>query len=297
MLKKLGTLVGVTLIVNLLLASIATLFPVEFLKPENLVEGPKIFHTIHLGNFNIQINQTIVNTWTLMVIISLILYLGTRKLSVHNPGRFQVILEEYYRFIENTFLANYRSYKKTFMPLFSALFAFILFANLSVFLFPYVMMIERSATGAIAISPFFRPATADINTTVGLALLITMLFIACGIVSNGFFGYLKTFTKPFAFMLPINIIGEFAKPINISMRLFGNMFAGIVIMGLLYGISINNILPQWTGNILKGSFSFSVGWPAVLQLYFDLFVGVIQAYVFTVLSSVYVEQALINEED
>ncbi|WP_231501471.1 F0F1 ATP synthase subunit A [Oceanivirga salmonicida] len=296
MLKKIGILFGITLVVNFALAIITTVFPIEFIKPESIIEGAKIFYTLHVANFNIYINQTVVNTWVLMVLITTILYFGTKKLSIHNPSTIQLILEEYYRFIETQFLANYRKYKRTFMPMFSALFSFILFANLSVFLFPFVMMIERH-NGHISVVPFFRPATADINTTLGLALVVTVVFVGCGIKREGVLGVLRSLCKPFIFMFPINLIGELAKPINISMRLLGNMFAGIVIVGLLYSISFDNVLSSWTNNLLKGSFSFAVGWPAILQLYLDLFIGTLQAFVFTILSSVYVEQALIGDEE
>ena len=85
-------------------------------------------------------------------------------------------------------------------------------------------------------------------------------------------------------MLPINIVGEISKPLNTSMRLFGNMFAGLIIVGLLY-------------SLVRGQFSFSIGWAGILQLYFDGFVGMIQAFVFTVLSSVYVGEVLGEETE
>ena len=231
-----------------------------------------------------------------MILAIIILVLGTRNLSVDNPKGFQLLLEEYYKFIENTFLANYRDYKKRFIPFFSALFAFILLSNLSVFLFPFIMMYEKEGN-MLVIKPFFRTATADINTTLGLAIIVTVLFVTCWVKRIGIIGIFKELCHPFFIMLPINIIGELAKPINISMRLFGNMFAGLVIIGLLYGISFNNVLSTWTFHLLKGSFSFAVAWPAALQLYLDLFIGILQAFVFTVLSSVYVEQTLIGDEE
>ena len=297
--KKVGKAILIfivaTLIINFILALFSTFLPISFLKPAELIEAPKVFAKIHIANHVLLINQTIVNTWVLMVLTIVILLLGTRNLSLDKPKGFQLILEEYYKFIEKTFLANYKQYKAKFIPLFSALFAFILFANLSVFLFPFIFMVNKEG-GTYFVRPFFRTATADINTTLGLAIIVTVLFVTCWIKRQGLLGVFKELCHPFVIMLPINLIGECAKPINISMRLFGNMFAGLVIMALLYGISVNNVLSTWTFNLLKGSFSFSVLWPAVLQLYLDLFIGILQAFVFTVLSSVYVEQALIGEE-
>ena len=111
------------------------------------------------------------------------------------------------------------------------------------------------------------------NTTIGLALIVTTLFISINIKNNGVFGYLKGFADPTPVMLPLNVVGEFAKPLNISMRLFGNMFAGMVIMGLIY-----MAVPYFV--------------PAALHLYFDLFAGLVQSFVFVTLSMVYVQGSI-----
>lgn len=102
---------------------------------------------------------------------------------------------------------------------------------------------------------------------------------------------------PAWFMLPINIVGEISKILNTSMRLFGNMLAGLVIGGLLYSLVGRGLIQSWTHNALQGSFSFSVGWPMLIQLYLDGFVGIIQAFVFTMLSSVYVGEVLGEEAE
>ena len=103
------------------------------------------------------------------------------------------------------------------------------------------------------------------------------LFISVSIKNNGIFGYLKGFVEPNPVMLPLNIIGELAKPLNISMRLFGNMFAGMVIMGLVY-MAVPFVIP------------------AALHLYFDLFSGLVQSFVFVTLSLVYVQGSIGDAE-
>lgn len=285
--KVIGILVFITAIVNIILAIIAKLLPVKFEIPSSLIDPPHVFYNLNIGKYVIPINQTVVNTWVIMIMITLVLYFGTRKLSVENPGTIQVLLEELYNFIDGYILANFRGYKKRFLPFFTAMFSMLLLANLSLFLFPFVVMVTKQ-DGAYIVKPFFRPATADINTTVGLALVVFVLFISCAIIKSGIKGFFKELCQPFIFMLPLNIISELAKPINISMRLFGNMFAGLIMGALLYGISIS---------FLKESFSLSVAWPVAIQLYLDLFVGVIQAFIFTVLASVYVQQSLIKDEE
>ena len=81
------------------------------------------------------------------------------------------------------------------------------------------------------------------------------------------------------------------------MRLFGNMLAGLVIVGLLYSLVGHQLFQTVTNNLLKGNFSFAVGWTIILQLYLDLFIGIVQAFVFTVLSSVYIGEGLGEEEE
>ena len=300
--KKIGFLgwIGIIflmgLIVNIGLALISTFLPVAFQKPEGIIEAPEVFFSIPLGHYVLNINQTVANTWAVMAVIIVILILGTRNLSIDNPSFFQLVLEEYYNFINNQFLEGFGKYKGTFMGFFSAMFSMILLLNISMFLFPFVVMWKHTENGLL-IKPFFRTATADMNTTVGIAIVVFIIFIGAAIYRMGFMGLMKELCQPFIFMFPINVVGEFAKPINISMRLFGNMFAGLVIMSLVYGLVMPNVLPDITGNLLKGSLSFAVGWPNVIQVYLDFFIGILQAFVFTVLSSVYIKQMLIGDEE
>lgn len=295
LLKGLLIFIVVSIIVNVFMAFIAKVFNISFFVSNELGTGPYIFYTFNISYFKINITQTIVNTWVIMLVITLILYFGTKKLSVDNPTKRQVIFEALYEFIENTFLNSFGKYKKRYMPFFTALFLLISFANLSFFLFPFVPIFVRE-DGALKVEPFFRTFTADINTNVALALLVTILFVGVLIRRVGITGYLKELSKPFVVMLPINFMGELAKPINITIRLFGNMVAGLVILGMIYGLNIPHLLEKVTGGYLTGPFSLALLWPIFIQLYLDVFVGILQAFVFTVLSSVYIGQSLGSEE-
>lgn len=286
-------------IVNIILSLIDTFTPIGFeaTSTQNLVVPQTVYYTLFKGTmFQIPINQTIVGTWVVMIFLTIMLKIGTKNLSVTNPGRFQVVLEMFYKFIENTFVVSYGKYKKRFIPFFAAMFMFIWCSNLLSFLLPFVPSFSRE-NGEIVIRPFFRTPTADLNTTVGLALIVVIIFLGAAFRKVGVLGYLKGLLEPIPFMLPLNIIGELAKPLNTSMRLFGNMFAGIVIGGLAYGLMSKNIIGLATANKLNGLFSFSLAWPVGLHIYFDLFAGTIQAYVFTVLSSVYIGGTLGEGED
>ena len=236
------------------------------------------------------------NTWVLMLVIMFIVHMGTKNASVTNPTKMQIVMEEYYNFIENTFLTTFGKYKKKYVPFFAALFAFIMFSNLCGFLFPFVIMVLKGQHG-MEVKPFFRTPTADPNTTIGLSLVVIVLFLTVSIRKGGFRAYLKSLFEPMWFMFPLNIVDIFSKVLNTSMRLFGNMLAGLVIVGLLYSLVGHQLFQTVTNNLLKGNFSFAVGWTIILQLYLDLFIGIVQAFVFTVLSSVYIGEGLGEEEE
>lgn len=285
-----------SILTNLILTIISKGFNIDFFIPKEVVEGPLIFYTLNIGHYHLDINQTIVNTWVLILILGLFFYFGTKNLSVENPSKKQIVLEEIYKFVENMFVKNYGEYKRIFMPFFTSLLLIIGISNLSFFLFPFVPLFVKGNDG-IEVTPFFRTATADINTTVGLAIVVLIIFIGAIIRRKGFIGFIKELCQPFIFMFPINLIGELAKPINISIRLFGNMIAGLVILAMIYSLNIPHVFYNLTNGYLDGPFSIAFLWPIFLQLYLDLFVGSLQAFVFTMLSSVYIEQCLIGPEE
>ena len=292
--KFLGLLFLMMVIVNVILSVISTFLPVKFESPSSVVEAPHYFNFV-LGNFKFSLSQTVLDTWAIMLIIIFIVRSGTKNISVVKPSKMQIVMEEYYHFIENTFLTTFGKHKKTYVPFFAALFASIMFSNLSTFLFPFIMMSVKE-NGIRTVKPFFRTPTADPNTTIGLSLVVIFIFLAVSIKQKGLKGYVKSLFEPMWFMFPLNIVDIFSKVLNTSMRLFGNMLAGLVIVGLLYSLVGRGLLQSMTNNLLKGSFSFSVGWPMIIQLYLDLFIGIVQAFVFTILSSVYIGEALGEEE-
>ncbi|MCD8363275.1 MAG: F0F1 ATP synthase subunit A, partial [Lachnospiraceae bacterium] len=111
----------------------------------------------------------------------------------------------------------------------------------------------------------------DLNVTVGLALMSIVLIQVAGIRKRGVKGWLKSFTEPVAIVTPINILELVIKPLSLCMRLFGNVLGAFVIMKL-----IEYVLP--------------VGLPVVCSMYFDLFDGLIQAYVFVFLTGLFIKE-------
>ena len=139
---------------------------------------------------------------------------------------------------------------------FFGLFFFILFSNLS---------------GLIGL----RAPTADLTVTAGFGIT-SFLLIQIFAFKAKKAKYFKGFLEPVPFFLPINLIGEFATPISLSFRLFGNVLGGTIIMGLIY-----ELFPWF----------LKIGIPSFLHIYFDLFAGALQAYIFLVLSMTFLKNA------
>ena len=128
----------------------------------------------------------------------------------------------------------------------------------------------------------FRPSspTSDLSVTLAWGCITLVMIWYTKFKTGGIKGFLSSFVTPVPFMLPFNIIGEFANPFSQSVRHFANLLGGSVIGALLY---------YALGHVANGL--GSIGIPAVLSLYFDLFSAVIQAYIFCMLTMAYVSSA------
>ncbi len=147
------------------------------------------------------------------------------------------------------------------------------FANYVTSLFAFLLLCNLS--GLVG----FRPPTADFGVTFPLAL-ITWVLIQYNGIKYQKWGKLKGLFEPMFLFFPINVISEFSTPVSMSLRLFGNLFSGTLMMALVYGL-------------LK---VFAIGWPAFLHVYLDVFAGALQAYVFVMLTMVFIYNQ-IGEED
>ncbi len=235
------------------------------------INGPKVIW--QFGEF--VITESSVNGFIVVILVSLVCWWITRDLSVDNPSKKQLMAEKIiltlHGFVDDNMGEGWRS----FAPYIGALFGFVGFSNL------------LSLTG-------LRSPTADLAVTLSLALITFVMIHKTKIKANGgFLGYLKSFTQPFAVMTPLNIVGDLATPVSMSFRLFGNMVAGLVISALLYGALAvgSTAFLNLIGATMISFPIFQVGVPAVLSLYFDIFTGLIQAYIFCVLTMVFVSSA------
>ncbi len=199
--------------------------------------------------FNLEV---IFMTWIVMAIILIFGFLATRKRSTV-PGSTQVFGELFavklYELCED---ALGPKMAKTYAPLITALFMFLVLCNW------------------IGIIPHMEEPTKDLNTTLSLGVLGFVIAHYVGIKTKGIKAYLKEYCEPMFFMAPLNIIGEIAKIVSISFRIFGNIMGGAIII------------------LVVSYLCYSVLLPPFLYAFFGLFVGAIQAFVFTMLTVVYI---------
>jgi len=161
------------------------------------------------------------------------------------------------------------------LPLAVSLFVFILVAN-------WISVLPLQYTNADgATRELLKPPASDINFVLALALFVFICYHAAGFKARGIVGYpIKVAKGHVAFLAPINIVEEIAKPISLSLRLFGNIFAGVIMVGLIA------LLPTY------------IMWaPNAIWKTFDLFVGLIQAFIFALLTILYFGQATEAQEE
>ena len=246
------------------------------------ISGAKIFFRIPtgipiLGDF--LISETLVVSWLVMIIITGLCIFLTRNLKVENISKRQAVAEMIVE-TANNFVRNNTGGTKfdKLIPFVSALFATSIVSNLI------------SLVG-------LRSPTADLSTEAAWAIVVFVMITANKIKASGFVGYLKGFTTPIFIMTPFNILSEIATPISMACRHFGNILSGVVINGLIYAAlavassAIFGIIPGAVGQFLSKIPILDVGIPAVLSVYFDWFSGAMQAFIFTMLTIMYIANA------
>ena len=201
----------------------------------------------------IPIYESVVVTWIIMLAVLLICVLLVRNLKVENPGRKQIVLETAVQGLYNFFKGTIGEHGTAYIPYLMSVVLYIGIANL---------------IGLIG----FKPPTKDMNVTVALAVMSIVLIEVAGVRQKGTKGWLKSFAEPMPIVLPINVLEVFIKPLSLCMRLFGNVLGSFVIMELL-----KIVVPAFL--------------PAVFSCYFDIFDGLIHAYVFVFLTSLFIKEA------
>lgn len=140
-----------------------------------------------------------------------------------------------------------------------------------------------------------RPITSDLNCTFPLALVTFVLIHYNAVKAQTAKGYIKELSSPYAFMLPLNIISESIFPVTLACRIFGNILAGVILMSLVYS-ALQTASAALVNAFADGAFDkesiipfFQIGWPLLLNLWFDMFEPILQAYIFTMLTMVFID--------
>ena len=203
----------------------------------------------------ITINATLVFTWLIMLVLVVVSWLITRKLSAStNISQGQNLLEVLVLGIGEQIEEISQQEPKPYIPFIGTLFIFIAVSNL------------------LSIIPGYQPPTGSLSTTTALAICVFIAVPLYGIKKQGFWGYIKKYyLQPTPFMLPFNIIGRFSNTISLAVRLFGNVMSGTMIVGILLSIA-------------------PLFFPIFMQA-LGLLTGLIQAYIFAILAMVFIAAA------
>lgn len=183
------------------------------------------------------------------------------KKAAEVPTGFQNVVEMIVEMLDKMVMGTMGKYGKNFRNYIGTIFIFILISNIS---------------GIFGL----RPPTADYGVTLPLGLLTFTLIHVNKFRYQKVSGVVKGLCDPWVFWAPINIIGDIAVPVSLSLRLFANVLSGTVMLALVYGL-LNK---------------FALIWPAALHVYFDLFSGAIQTYVFCMLTMTYISDAMTTSE-
>jgi F-type H+-transporting ATPase subunit a len=207
----------------------------------------------YLGDTRLVVNHhTVIMTWVVIGLTLLFAWLATRDRKMV-PGPWQMIAEllvDWFKELVHDALGE--AYEERYFPLICTLFIFLLLCNW------------------IGIVPGFEEPTKDLNTTLGLGLMGFVIAHGTAIKVKGLKGYIKEYFEPMFFLMPLNVVGEIAKVISISFRLFGNIMGGSIIIVVVSHLIWGLLLPPF------------------LYVFFALFVGTVQAFVFMMLTLVYI---------
>lgn len=224
---------------------------------------------LYIGDF--KISETVIVSWMIIAALAIASYFLTRNLKKIPTSKTQILLEyavtTLVKLVTDTMGERAVKRMPNMIPYIGSLFLFFACSNL---------------IGLLG----FRSPTTDIDTTLAWALITFFMIYYAGIKASGL-SYFKGLLEPIPVLLPLNIIGEFAKPISLTFRPFGNILGGAVIMALLYQFLgwLSTLIPGVT--IPFGQLII----PVPLHLYFDLFAGVLQSFIFIMLTMVFVGSA------
>ena len=243
------------------------------------VHGARVLLNIPILG-GIMITETVVNTWIIMaVIVGLCLYL-THGMQVHCRTKRQIIAEFIVKKVNSMVGENMGDHflKVGYAPLIASIMGLSALCSLS------------SMIGMYA-------PTSDLSTLLGWSLMVFVLITYNKFRAGGPLGYLKGYFQPIPVLFPFNVISEVATPLSMAFRHFGNIASGTVITGLIYAAlaslssAVFSLLPGALGDVMGQIPLLQVGIPAVFSIYFDIFSSLLQAFIFCMLTMMYIGSA------
>ena len=233
------------------------IMPVAMGIREELIDQLEIETVFTIPFINVEVDEATVVSWIIMAVLTLAAILLTRNLKVDGKiSKRQLILEICMDKLIGFFDKILCGKGKKYMPWLMSIAIFIGAANM---------------VGIFG----FKPPTKSMQSTTAMAITSILLVEFAGIKERGLKGHLKSFAKPVAIVAPINLLELIIKPLSLCMRLFGNVLGAFIIMELI-----------------KSVIFLKIGVPVAFSLYFDLFDGFLQAYIFVFLTAMYVQEAV-----
>jgi len=211
---------------------------------------------------------TIIYTWITLIILAGILLIG-RYFLRKKDGMGNYITLSFMQFFVDQINQALTTFSMTHFVFITTIFCFVLACNL------------------VSIIPWMEEPTTDLNTTLALGLISFCYVQWASIKMVGLWGYIKGFFSPVFIMMPLNVIGKLATVVSISFRLFGNIFGGAIITSIWFNAIQGNFILEMVG--------LATGLNLTLSVFFGVFEGVLQAFVFGMLSLTYLSLALQDE--
>lgn len=242
------------------------------------VTGALVYARIKMPFQDLIISEAQVNSWAVIIFIFALCLYMTRKLDLRPVKKRQIIAELLVEKVKGFVTDNMGKKFSDFTPFIAAIMAISAISSLS------------SLLGLF-------PPTSDVNVVAGWAILVFVI-ITHYKLKGGTFNYIKGFFSPIPIFAPFNVIGELSTPVSMSFRHYGNVLSGVVISILISNAlsGLSELVLGWIPGILGSIPLLRVGIPAILSLYFDIFSGCLQAFIFAILTMLYISNGF-SEED
>ncbi len=242
------------------------------------VTGAQVFLTIPMPIMDLHITESQINSWAVLVSLAGLIFFITRGLAIRPTSKRQVIAEWIVETVQNLVNSNMGERFAAFAPFITAILALSAYSSLS------------SMVGLF-------PPTSDVNTTFGWAILVFGL-ITYYKLKGGLGYYIKGFFEPVFLFAPMNVIGEIATPVSMAFRHFGNVLSGVVVSTLIAaGLQVaSSFIIGWLPGFLGNIPFLRFGIPAIFSIYFDIFSGCMQAFIFAMLTMLNIANNFPEEE-